>query len=365
MWNLLPLTSIFEFCQGEEDYGLDDSNRVLMTPDGEYVTLAPEGARIIDSDDLEPGPTGHVVHSEPTIQVFPDFLSEIETQHLLQLVSNRWMPSHVKDRSLAPDVLKGQPSTQRSSWSGVLQYAETPIVEALERRLSKLAGMDVSHLEKLSLVRYQPGQQYYPHHDGRCRPTTIFIYLNDLPDDAEGETYFPKLNIKFTPRKGAAVMWNNSIAQEDGSPGVEDNRTLHAGLPPKSGVKYGVNCFFNEKVQRGPKADNNQQPLSVRSISVLAGFAVGVQPTHVAQKAQLLTVAPVPMQPPTSAALRTLQRGDVRLPAKVSPQTQSLPVLLDQTKAKTSGFNPKLAKALPSRVTMQPASALTPVAAVS
>lgn len=37
-------------------------------------------------------------------------------------------------------------------------------------------------------------------------------------------------------------MWSNVL-----SPGVEDPRTYHQGLPPKTGLKFGVNCFFNDK----------------------------------------------------------------------------------------------------------------------
>jgi len=77
---------------------------------------------------------------------------------------------------------------------------------------------------------------------------TVFCYLNELPENDEGETYFPQLNIKFVPRKGAAVVWSNPM--EGGSTKKEDSRVLHAGLPPKTAMKYGVNCFFNERVQR-------------------------------------------------------------------------------------------------------------------
>jgi hypothetical protein len=40
--------------------------------------------------------------------------------------------------------------------------------------------------------------------------------------------------------KGCAVMWSNVLET-----GTEDLRLLHQALPPKTGIKYGVNCFFN------------------------------------------------------------------------------------------------------------------------
>lgn len=91
----------------------------------------------------------------------------------------------------------------------------------------------------------------------------MFIYLNDLEEDAEGETYFPELDIKFIPRKGCAVMWPNLLDANGGDACLqacsshacslvrenEDPQVMHAGLPPLQGVKYGVNCFFNVKTQ--------------------------------------------------------------------------------------------------------------------
>eukprot|EP00435_Cladocopium_sp_Y103_P050553 s295_g15.t1 len=47
-------------------------------------------------------------------------------------------------------------------------------------------------------------------------------------------------------------MWSNVI-----SPGVEDNRTIHLGMPPRTSTKYGVNCFFNEKPLREWEAANS------------------------------------------------------------------------------------------------------------
>eukprot|EP00971_Amphidinium_carterae_P314637 6254219-Amphidinium_carterae.1 len=32
-------------------------------------------------------------------------------------------------------------------------------------------------------LRYQPGQQFKVHHDGTFRQKTLFVYLNDLPED--------------------------------------------------------------------------------------------------------------------------------------------------------------------------------------
>lgn len=191
----------------------------------------------------------YVVWEKPKVMVVPNFLSEKEIQHLLDLCEAHWVPSVVgsgvyKTNDESKD-LRNQQSSNRTSYSCMLRSSHTSTVEVIERRLANLAGMDVDYLERLNMVRYHPGQLFNRHHDGRFRPKTVFVYLNDLPEGAEGETFFPEVNLKVVPRKGCAVMWANTI-----SPGVEDPLTFHMGLPPKEGVKYGVNCFFNDKPLR-------------------------------------------------------------------------------------------------------------------
>ena len=70
----------------------------------------------------------------------------------------------------------------------------------------------------LMCARYAPGQFFKQHHDGRFRPITVFIYLNDVAPCGGGETFFPELNLKalaflssshlpfqVVPRKGCAA----------------------------------------------------------------------------------------------------------------------------------------------------------------
>merc|ERR1719159_1442903 len=123
----------------------------------------------------------------------------------------------------------------------MLDYGETEIVARIEERVAKVTGVPADHVEKLNMVRYRPGEFFKVHHDGVHRPATLFLYLNDVPESEGGETEFPYLGIRVRPKKGSAVVWKNIT--EDGQ---MDERLIHQGLPPKSGIKYGVNCFVNE-----------------------------------------------------------------------------------------------------------------------
>jgi len=108
------------------------------------------------------------------------------------------------------------------------------------------------------LVRYSPGQQFTFHNDGANRPRTVFIYLNDLPEGAGGETFFPNLGVEFIPRRGAAVTWKN--IDQDGN---EDDKAIHAGMPPREGTKYAVNCFFHKEPLRVRGVVGGAMPLKL------------------------------------------------------------------------------------------------------
>jgi prolyl 4-hydroxylase len=178
-----------------------------------------------------------VAVSEPEVLVIPHFLSDAEMRHMLDLAENLWAPSGVQ----VGNNRQKQVTQARTSYSCIFQPGHTQVVSSVEQKVCNLAGIGIEYLEQLALVRYEPGQFFTFHHDGDHRTKTVFIYLNDLPDqDSGGETVFPELGVQFVPRRGCAVMWNNILP--DGS---EDSRLVHAGTAPLKGIKYGVNCFFN------------------------------------------------------------------------------------------------------------------------
>jgi len=127
----------------------------------------------------------------------------------------------------------------RTSDSAVLTNSQ-PVVLAVRQRVAQITGARDEWIESLVLVRYQPGQQFLPHHDSQSsagippRSHTIFAYLNDLPDGAGGETEFTKIGVKFKPKCGDALFWENQADRHSHHLDGE-----HAGRPPLSGVKFG------------------------------------------------------------------------------------------------------------------------------
>ena len=144
----------------------------------------------------------------------------------------------------------------RTSTSVALKRGETPLIAALEARLSALTGWPTDRAEGLQVLRYQPGQQYKPHFDafrsdqaggrrqlerGGQRVSTTVIYL--ATPVGGGETAFPTSNLKFKPRAGGAVFFHDLDPL-----GRIEPSSLHAGNAVTEGEKIVATYWQREGV---------------------------------------------------------------------------------------------------------------------
>ena len=115
-------------------------------------------------------------------------------------------------------------------------------------------------IEPLQLVRYDSTERFGPHHDyheldhdgriggssvqGEQRIFTVLIFGSTLGPEEQGETHFPELDLKVSPRIGDALVWSNV----DGE-GAPNPRSLHEGRPPSEGAprKFAINCWVADK----------------------------------------------------------------------------------------------------------------------
>ena len=186
--------------------------------------------------------------------VVRDFLSEEECQGLIDLIDANRFPS---------GVLADEPDpTYRTSESCNLDRTD-PLVAAIEHKISELMGIQAELGESVQGQRYAVGQQFKPHHDffytdqkyyrkealsGGQRTWTTMIFLN--APEAGGQTGFPEIDLKITPRPGNLLAWNNM--DETGEP----NRfTLHQGMPVIAGAKYIITKWYRERPWFAPPAD--------------------------------------------------------------------------------------------------------------
>ncbi|CDI74095.1 2OG-Fe(II) oxygenase family protein, putative [Eimeria praecox] len=226
------------------------------------------------------------VFRDPDVMIAPNLITKEQCLHLLELSDGKWTRSKTSiGMTSAPQTAyKTTESRTRTSYSVMLEEAQTPGVVSVELLACALAQMPLQHLESLVLVRYAEGEYFAEHHDGGFRPKTVLLYLNGLGKVADvkgkvnnrcnssyrvalctcvpasvtylckrdvedgGYTHFTRLGLKIGPSQGSAALWSNVNTM-----GEMDFRTVHAGVAPTKGTKYVVNCFFNEAVVRHAK----------------------------------------------------------------------------------------------------------------
>lgn len=116
----------------------------------------------------------------------------------------------------------------------------SPLVDRIKKDVSELTGYPIENQEDFHFVKYNVGGEYKLHLDGRERPKTALVYLND--GFVGGETEFPKVNKIIKPETGKLIIWDNTL--EDGS---SDPNSLHAGLPVLAGTKYIAVIWIREE----------------------------------------------------------------------------------------------------------------------
>lgn len=203
------------------------------------------------------------VHSSPNIYVIDDFLSASELRYCDSLIESQ----QKFRKSFVDNEQHSTLDEQRTSTFLSLQKLQNANVASMERRAAELLGLTVEQIEPLQLVRYRIGEFFGIHHDmgvlyddgsvelptrqaySRRRLATLFVYLNNVPEQSGGCTSFPECNdLRVQPKRGRALLFSNIL--ENGMP---DPQTVHAGEVVSSTgkdnkvVKYGMNIWACEE----------------------------------------------------------------------------------------------------------------------
>jgi prolyl 4-hydroxylase len=178
--------------------------------------------------------------NSPRVVLLGNLLSDEECDALIAYGTERFARSTVVGRH-------GSVVDARRTSQGVMaKRAETETIARIEARLAALMQWPVERGEGLQVLRYEKTNQYRPHYDwfnpllsrnrttlarGGQRLATLVMYLSDV--EAGGGTTFPKVGLQLRPQKGCAVFFANTDPY-----GACDLRSLHAGDPVVSGVKF-------------------------------------------------------------------------------------------------------------------------------
>lgn len=196
-----------------------------------------------------------LVSTDIGMALYQNVFSPMMCRHFVLKFNPHMQPSLIYD----PKTGAGKPNSVRTST--YLQVSGMHIdwfsLEA-EKRLAALAGLPASQGEPLSVLKYEPNQQYKPHYDafvgednavkamledGGQRVKTQICYLQSAHEG--GETAFTRKGMTVNPPAGSVLMFDNVD---------DDNKVLtasyHAGLPVKSGVKWIMTKWIRAKTTR-------------------------------------------------------------------------------------------------------------------
>lgn len=175
-----------------------------------------------------------IISADPYIALYPQLFSHAECKYLAVLGTPWLEKAYILD-------LEGQGRMDervRDAHScSIPNMAEDLVVQAVNRCIASATGTQASWGEPLNIIKYTPGQQYRPHHDGTgsdnvsVRVLTALIWLNDQFEG--GETDFPKIKVRVRGNVGDMLVFRNTRDN-----GEFDERMIHAGLPVTEGVKW-------------------------------------------------------------------------------------------------------------------------------
>jgi prolyl 4-hydroxylase len=197
-------------------------------------------------------PAIRIVSKAPKICVIHGFASGTECDWLIERGRHNLKRAMVYRRDAA-----GHSAVEtRTNTEADFTVVNADLVLSLVReRIAAAIGVATPFFEVTKLLHYEPGQHFALHADF-LEPSTpalareveqhgqrVMSFLTYLNDDYEGgETDFPRIGYRYKGRRGDALLFANVDAS-----GAPDYNTVHAGLPPASGVKWLLSQWVRER----------------------------------------------------------------------------------------------------------------------
>jgi prolyl 4-hydroxylase len=175
-----------------------------------------------------------IISADPYIALYSQLFSAAECKYLAVLGTPWLEKASILDLSGQGRLDEG---IRDAKCCNIPHMAEDLVVQAINRCIARATETEWGWGEPLNILKYAPGQQYKPHHDGTgednvsIRQLTALIWLNDQFEG--GETDFPKINVRVRGGVGDMLVFRNILPN-----GEPDPRMIHAGLPVTEGVKW-------------------------------------------------------------------------------------------------------------------------------
>lgn len=186
-----------------------------------------------------------VINKKPLIFYVDNVLSQEECNLIIE-------KSRVHmTRAIVGSGPEAKVSTIRTGSSYFLNYLEDEDVFQIYKKIALLLKKPGRNFDTfIQVIHYYSGEEYKTHMDPslsrnknegiRHRRFTCLCYLNDV--DQGGETEFPNLNMKVSPKMGRMVYFDNYHKNGD-----VNYKSSHRSVPVENGEKWAFNLWYHEK----------------------------------------------------------------------------------------------------------------------
>ena len=193
-----------------------------------------------------------ILSSECNILKFRKFLTPVECSYIKAAAAPSIQPSSTVNPHTG-ELIKNEIRT--SSSSNFDPVSRDHFIFSIDERIAAATNTSVEQGEPLNVLYYRIAEEYKFHYDflsannedekrllteGGQRKYTFLISLNE--EYSGGETYFPRLDVKYRGQLGDALMFQNT-----GVDGQPNELMLHAGMPITGGQKWVASKWIREE----------------------------------------------------------------------------------------------------------------------
>lgn len=180
-----------------------------------------------------------------------NFLTENECNIIIHFSKNYLKKSQITNKNEVDKKFR----TSYTCYQQNLDTIGKNYLKYIDKKICDTISIPNEYSEEIQIQFYDIGQEFKLHSDyfnidnyqeycvdNGNRTWTFMIYLNDVEEG--GATYISKINQRFYPKRGKALIWNNLL--KDGSNNIN---TLHAGEPIIKGTKIIITKWFRQKAK--------------------------------------------------------------------------------------------------------------------
>ena len=179
---------------------------------------------------------------------FENLFTEMECNAIIELQKND------NKRSTVGSSTGAKVDEKRLSFSTYFELVEPElvpeIIQQVKKKILSVMSIPAQYSESIQGQWYQENGFYNDHYDAHHdyhqfvghqgnRTWTCMVTLNEVVEG--GGTYFPKLDVSFTPKIGQALIWYNLDEN-----GLANPLTLHTGQLIKKGEKFIITQWFHQ-----------------------------------------------------------------------------------------------------------------------